>query len=1539
MIKEKTHIFQGMKRDNHQIRQEDKFLWNAHNIRLTNRDDSTLLSITNERGTLDSKISFEGDYVGHCILNKYLIIFTATIDDKDKTTRDIIYRVEDDDGLLISKILYEDTDGTLNLSPKNPIEAIGYHENDLIQKVYWVDGRNQPRVINIAKPELRIPSKYIDNIKNFSGIGGFSENEEANTYMGDNYPEGLYTASSFDFIRELALEENISVWRNEGSGIFSPGTIQYAFSYYNRYEQESNIFYVTPLMYISPKDRGGNPEETVSNVFNIQIENIDKFEYIRVYSIHRTSIDAVPTVKVVSDVPTNYKVDNTITITDNGTLGYTIDPTQLLYIGGKSIIANTIEQKDNTLFFGNITLQNNKDFSEYLNKEDNHRFKKKVLGSIQDPVINGIFYNYENPLYKGMSAGFKYDEYYRCGVQVQTKDGNWSEPIYLDDIKLCTEHPMSGNIVSKFVEFSSVDGLIDAGIKRIRACVVFPRTFERSVICQGILNPTVYNVYSRSNSSTYAQSSWFFRPATKPNPINEDVPHGSQIEFRHNKPLYSNDKRGSEVQSMVYSGDINVSKIKPSEYKQYYFVDENIVTFNSPDLEFDPQLQNINWSDTELRIIGTVQLGAIYGDIDIQANPSYAVPSNSNTVGLGFHHSIIGYKTGVNDTITGVNNTINGGLVSGLFYRTGLIKKDTYDVDNSAYFMVYPWHKSGSIGNDVNRSDGSAKSAVLSKKIISNLKFFNTCKPFLGGTIASGNEFIENKLMTQFNYKITTPKLFNSSELSLLKIHPNYLNSSIYYLGNIDTLVTPSGEYDMYINGISFENIDQTNKISESTYKDTCITKTSDPIRMKYKSSPHLVFSLKGTDNEVRLLPVNSRLQDTIQDPAEEDKPGWIEDPGNPEVKYDGVISHINCGTLLIDIPEISCNGKYSIDYPTSDKESDYVCIGYPITIGNTKTWKTKGFGGIVLEINNDTRLGDNNLSFNWNGVLGDSTLPTNQPIPGDYIGDKSKYYKVLWSGTIDSNGRELYTLESYDPTSATSEVSTTNTTDSNKYKIIRDYFTNNTETPSPYLLLAEIVKNIPEGSRFGGKSESALSQNLWVPAGRPVTLKQGEEVVRVPYEYGDTWYSRYDCIKTYPYTPEDENQIVEIGSFMCETRVNIDGRYDKDRGNLSNLYTTPNNFNLINNIYSQSDNFFNYRILNKDYYKQSSFNNQITWSKEKHAGEEIDTWANVTLANTLDMDGSNGKVTSIKSWNDMLMCFQEKAVNQLMFNSRVQIPTSDGVPIEISNGYKVDGSRVFSNTIGCTNKWSISVTPLGIYFIDSNTNDIYLFNGSINKLGSTNGMSWWIKDNNPSHIWSPTISGSNGIRTFYDSKYDDIYFTPGPMYDQPDALCYSNKLQQFTSLMSYGGTQAMFNFSDRFFSLKNTSNGISLYKNNAGDYNYFYGEYKGWDFSFIENDNPLYTKIFDTIELRADVLDKSNTSLNIKPLSFIKVSNEYQDAQGVFDNKSFRKKFRIWRGLIPRNNNTRQRIRNPWTMITLGNNSNNKDKVVVHDVSVKYTV
>ena len=46
-----------------------------------------------------------------------------------------------------------------------------------------------------------------------------------------------------------------------------------------------------------------------------------------------------------------------VSYTDNGTSGDTIDPTELLYVGGEEVVFGTMAQKDNTLFLGDITLK------------------------------------------------------------------------------------------------------------------------------------------------------------------------------------------------------------------------------------------------------------------------------------------------------------------------------------------------------------------------------------------------------------------------------------------------------------------------------------------------------------------------------------------------------------------------------------------------------------------------------------------------------------------------------------------------------------------------------------------------------------------------------------------------------------------------------------------------------------------------------------------------------------------------------------------------------------------------------------------------------------------------------------------------------------------------------------------------------------------------------------------------------------------------------------------------------------------------------
>lgn len=1544
-MKEEVHMFQGLRRDNHQIKQKPEFLWDAHNIRLTNRDDSTLLSITNERGTLYTGVTLKEYYVGHYVLGKYLVVFTANDDSSDN----YIYRVEKVATGYKTIILFH---GEIGLNPNSPIEAIGIYETELIQKVYWVDGINQPRVINIAKPELKLP-KYIDTGDNkkqellIDGVNlsgpSYSQNPDVDQYLLNSIPNGLYLKESFDFVRTLQLQEQVEVNKVYGLGEFSPGTIQYAFSYYNKYEQESNICYTTPLYYISPKERGGSPEEKVACSFKIYVLNPDtNFEYIRIYSIHRTSIDATPTVKIVEDVPVLSSEE--VSYTDTGTTGSTIDPTQLLYIGGESLVTNCITHKDGTLFLGNLHQDNT------LFDKIKELFNDGLTTELDDWTIDctpsslstsSVFYDYTPDLSNSYSGAFKYGETYRLGVQVQYDNGKWSEPIFITDGIINTRpvwdtYPKKDSKAIRLIEPSNTSTgkpspskvLLNSHVKRIRACVVFPRTYERDIICQGVLCPTVFGVAGRRSDSPYAMSSWFFRPATSKIDNTSDVYHGASIQFKHNYSLFTGGDRGSEIQNMLVGADtLNVvTSDNVDKYNSHFFVDENIVTFHSPDIEFDTNLANTDYLGTSLNIIGVVKLGAISGDIDIQtSSPTISADSP------GFIHDTIGYQTKN-------NKYINGGLISNPFYKDYSVKTDFTTLSDS-YWMVYPWHRSGSLNNDSRRpSDSkSTQSAVLSKKKISNLKFFDK------------NESLDEIL----RYNISTPQLFMSNELSVVKISPSYLKKEVPYMGNVDTLITAGEEYPMYYGNTFGGSI-------VDTIHGELIQYTTDPVRMKYKSSPHLVFSLGDKYNEIQLLPRHASMATQNGNFVFPDwqQTGSSDGSNDDKGKYDALLLFYLDGDLIHRVvPNKSYIGTYSIGTDTNgsiylartDKASTSTGAKW-ILLNNTQ------MKGLVLKAKaNFTYVESNNLDG--------TTDEDYYSLRGlrKYIG-KDRYYRFDF---FDEDFAVYGTL-----TDITDSITTSNEASRASgpinYTLEQSSFGNMNDPNGgyPYLLIGELVRHNNDDARFGGKSEGAKRQNLWIPAGRPVNIPENYSGdIVIPFEWGDTWYSRYDCLKTYPFTQEDENSIIEIGSFMCETRINIDGRYDRNRGQTSNINMTPQNFNLLNEAYSQKDNFFNYRILDEYYHKQDKFVNQITWSKEKHAGEDTDTWTNITLANTLDLDGGKGEITALRVFNESLICFQEKATNQILFNSRVQIPVTDGVPVEISNGYKVDGSRFISDSIGCQNKWTSVCTPLGIYFIDNYTNTIWLYNGQLTNISDTLGMKWWLQDNHSNKTWNPIGWGPNvinGIRTFYDPLYKDVYFTPGPDYDSDrDVICYSEGLAQFTSQMSYGGTQAMFQFGDSFCSLRNKEGNLELYENFKGKYNDFFGTIKGWDFSFISNDNPTYTKIFDTVELRTDhwLSNDNNHLLNTFPMNYIEVSNEYQRAYADIDKNNMRKKFRMWRGLIPRasfiseggNEITRKygraRIRNPWSMIKMGWNPkeasaiDKNNKVVIHDVSVKYTI
>ena len=1419
-----------------------EFAFENMNLRLSTNESNTMMSWVNEKGT--ALITFQtgkwdptdatntadvtsiaGTVIGTAVLNHQLVLFTTG-------EYDYIYitKFNADKSKMLGKKLFQ---GNLSFSTAHPIETLVSYESEAIQKVYWTDGENQPRVINIA-------------------------NKDA-TYVND----------SFNFVRKLKLEETVKVKKEYGiSGMFAPGVIQYAFTYYSKYGQETAIFYTSPLLYVSHKNRGASPEEKVSCAFVITIENVDKsFDYIRMYSIQRTSINGTPFCKRVQDIKTADLQETSAgsgiykaSFTDTGSSGNSIDPTELLYKSSEIVRVGTMESKDNTLFLGNISIARNSirsledDVKDYtILSNDNRSFIAEDSGNSN--------YEYASQLtsvgetgdrHQGMTVpcgGFKGGDYYRCGVQFQHETGKWSDPIWVDDFHVGyhmngnQEEPETGkgkpsyNSTTHTVTLPIIKGTINnadvlsdlrgAGYKKVRPVVVFPNLLDRTVVCQGVVTPALYTTKQRdTDRSLFAQSSWFFRPRnndaallgtavaiapkssgfldyTSKN-VEEDFPDVGIT------PDYIPAFNPEYLRRVEIEGDYN----EENRFK----IDSYAATFHSPDIEFDEQLSLYDYSNVNYQVRGEVTFLKTLSDIDIQTES----PTVSNS-SAGFVYDVSSFS---------IDNNGAKGIVSGLFYDDLAVDDNNgfeafeamKNVQSNAKWLIYPWQATGSLNNDINRPSGKGTaSAILKKKMISNLRYATTEIDEIAAATSSSSE----------------AQLFSSDDNTIVRVKVDNSGNPYegIYRGNVDTAIIPDHMEGKYF---AFEGIEF----------------TQDPLTQSWDSSiVHAVTNFNSI--------------------------------------------------------------KWNKTFNGEKGGGDYTEQGASATV---RTWNGKT---------------DSNI---WDYTSGGF---------GNIIGDE--YRDLVLK-------KSLVRI---------------------KYKSTPHLILSNIQLSPVHdksLELIEILNTDNSSVRFGGTSPDALMENTWIPCGEPVSLGDSNtNSVDFFYDYGDTYFQRWDCLKTYAFTPEDINQVVEIGSFMLETRVNIDGRYDRNRGQINNLNASPQNFNLLNKVYTQVDNFFSYKIMDERSYENNVYPNQICYSKTKTSGADVDQWTSITLASILEMDGDKGSVNKLIRFNDQIICFQDRGVSQILYNERMQMSTVQGVPVELGNSAKVDGKRYLSDTIGCKNKWSIATGSNGIYFIDSNEKSIYLFNGQLTNLSTTLGLNAWCKNNITNEVWD---AGSTwkGFVTHYDKKNKDILFV-----NNDKALAFNENLKVFTSFYNYGKAPYFCNLEDTGIWVNKQYGGTeySLWKhqeNNA--YCYFFGhEYPYWT-TLIANPEPQIDKIFTNLEFRANVDYEGNQGENgdfefFEPFKQLETWNEYQHGianlsyqrnsfihHTLDKNAALKRRFRIWRCDIPRDNapidpttenpmgiyrksskpHPNDRMRNPWLYLKLLRSEiASMKRTEIHDVVMTY--
>ena len=1486
MKKIDQHIFGGMQRDLSISKQKPEFLWDAHNIRLTAREGDTMLSITNEKGTSEiSNVSFAGKFLGYCVLDNYLVVFTADIDNNT----DYIYRIDKNNNYKQETLF----SGNLGFNLEHPIETLGVYENEFIQKVYWVDGFNQPRVINITKSALL--GQTIDEVRS------------------------SYNSSSFDFVQELRLKEVVNVTKeSSSSGMFPAGTIQYAISYYNKYGQESNIAYVTPLFYTSYPNRAGSPEDRLGNAFKITVSNVDyNFDYLRIYSIFRTSRDAVPTVKRVIDL--ELKSSNALTIRDTKTSWFfTAQVKEAIQIntgngsGWISIAAPTCPVKPEN-FTTNAHVFNDTD-SYYVFKKSKYPY---LL--IRDSY-NGYYYTWgdstEIIINANKKTGPSGNTYYIIGNDNPLVRASYADYDTATNGLSYVDNGQSGDTIDPTqLLYIGGEDIIAGAITAKDGTLFLGNISINRKSPSSVIDRTNYKIgyntreIKLTSGTTLGNYKYYSTLNAKPT----DAYHNTQSYNTNASGFKSQEKYRLGVQFQYKNGkwsepvflDDVTQESKPSMSGNTLYVPEFTLNANFSDL------LNLGYKRVRpIVVFPTLQERRVIAQ-GLLAPTVYSLQGRAN--GTPYAQSSWFFRLNGQSNIQNKHGyTLYGGL--------------------SKYSEIQGVPKELS---NIDVSDESTSDIVKSGKATvyigpNNDQHIDVKKEQMDSVFA-----VDQNIVTMHSPDLEfddTMQSINYGDFKLRLVGKAHFN---YDMGDID-IETSSPPISHEATGFIHHTYNgaATSQLCAGLFYDDYLVDDydkRDPTKFRaYDRQNHSFLFMVYPWNKS-----GSLNNDIIRPNGGGTRSAVLKRKKISNLKF----------SQATDYGEY--NTSYSITAQIFDSDQvQLVKVNGHSYYGNVDTMlaPVAPYGSIFATGDTNTLTGDTNTLRGDNIPTFNSTNLYIQTKYATCVQNSSSAsgYLAVTTDLGDYTGSLRVTKEAIRMKYKSSPhfVFQLNNSD---YTTLPDY-----QTALPWLWMGEIYREGNEDLMFGGTTKDALKANLWFPCGESVEISAN---TKIEWKYGDTWYERYDCLKTYPFTMEDENSIIEIASFMCETRVNIDGRYDKNRGQDSNLFMTPQNFNLLNNVYSQYDSFFNYRLLDSDYYALNNFPASIMWSLQKQSASIVDNWTTVTMANILDLDGSKGSVNALRVWNDNIYCFQDTGISNILFNSRVQIPTSDNVPIEISNNYKVDGERYISNNLGCKNKWSICVTESGIYFIDSISNSLYNLGNSMTDISSTHGFSHWF-DGQLSQVDNTSSNQFYLEKTFYDENMNDLYITT-----KDTALCFSELLGQFTSFMSYKNPDAMFNIGSDFYTIKDNK----LWKMFAGGYNNFFDNYEPFDITFISNNDSAEDKIFTNIELRADFY-ADDTLLHNNSFNYIRAWNEYQDTGKVkldytkCKPSNLKKKFRIWRIDIPRDKTHKlDRIRNTWTKIQLGTYSNDeftksgiskdvsdnikKSNMELHDLSVDYFI
>lgn len=476
-------------------------------------------------------------------------------------------------------------------------------------------------------------------------------------------------------------------------------------------------------------------------------------------------------------------------------------------------------------------------------------------------------------------------------------------------------------------------------------------------------------------------------------------------------------------------------------------------------------------------------------------------------------------------------------------------------------------------------------------------------------------------------------------------------------------------------------------------------------------------------------------------------------------------------------------------------------------------------------------------------------------------------------------------------------------------------------------------------GGVYGGFSYESKRNSTYIGIGDYASIDTTSVFIASP---GDTFVQDFIFSKIVKddveNTTRNFNLITEIVSVRLETGVDLKNRNDLSLGQWDGRFHPKyEEYNKYNTVYSQQPTLLKTVDVGFKFKKVVEYDARIMASKTKIPGENIDSWTDFLVNESMDLDGKYGPINAVVNSKDEVYVLQDSAVAKIAINPRIQTSGSDGVSIELGTGGILHDYQYMTTKSGCLNKWGVVPTGNGFYYVDILNKAIVQYKGGIDGISDKEGFHYEFTntfDYTDLSQDNPVIS--KGISTGYNSLTNDVYFS-FHQAKNPFTISYNEATSSFISYYDYIPAWYI-NKGAKMLSTNPTN--AALWEHFKGKKNHFYGQHFPSSITFNASPEGKGDVTFNSSEMRMEMTTPAGLDLPKVGLTKVRVYNEYQDSgQKILQlRKNMFKKNRNWKINMPRVNSTRERVKNPWTFIEYTFENLDGNRMVMHDISVFYT-